>query len=85
MNGTIFEVIVIGAGPSGLMCSYYLKHLGLDHILFDQRRIAETWRSQRWDNFRMITPLRASLLPGSLLKTRKPDAYGTAADMMRVI
>jgi putative flavoprotein involved in K+ transport len=82
MNGTIFEVIVIGAGPSGLMCSYYLKHLGLEHIIFDRGHLGESWRSQRWNNFRMITPFRASLLPGSLLKTRKPDAYGTAKEMV---
>jgi putative flavoprotein involved in K+ transport len=82
MNGTIFEVIVVGAGPSGLMCSYYLKHLGLEHIIFDQGRLSESWRSQRWNNFRMITPFRSSLLPGSLLKSRRPDAYGTAKEMV---
>ncbi|MEJ1241804.1 NAD(P)-binding domain-containing protein [Chryseolinea sp. T2] len=85
MNGNIFEVIVVGAGPSGLMCSYYLKHLGLEHILFDRGRLAESWRSQRWDNFRMITPFKANLLPGAKLKTRKPDAYGSAADMVTML
>ena len=81
MNGNIFEVIVVGAGPAGLMCSYYLKHLGLEHMLFDRGRLGESWRTQRWDNFRMITPFKASHLPGAKLKTRKPEAYGTAADM----
>jgi len=85
MNGTIFEVIVVGAGPSGLMCSYYLKHLGLEHILFDQGHIGESWRVQRWNNFRMITPFRASLLPGALLKTRKPESYGSAREMVSLL
>jgi putative flavoprotein involved in K+ transport len=85
MNGTIFEVIVVGAGPSGLMCSYYLKHLGLEHMLFDQGRIAESWRSQRWNNFRMITPLRSSILPGALLKSRKPESFGTATEMATLL
>lgn len=85
MNGTIFEVIVIGAGPAGLMCSYYLKHLGLEHVIFEQGRMGESWRSQRWDNFRMITPFRSSVLPGSLLKARKPDAHGSAADMVALL
>jgi putative flavoprotein involved in K+ transport len=85
MNGTIFEVIVVGAGPSGLMCSYYLKHLGLEHMLFDQGRIGESWRSQRWNNFRMITPLRSSILPGALLKSRKPESFGTATEMATLL
>jgi len=85
MNGNIFEVIVVGAGPAGLMCGYYLRHLGLEHMLFDQGRMGESWRSQRWDNFRMITPFQSSLLPGSLLKARKPEAYGTSADMVSLL
>lgn len=85
MNGTIFEVVIVGAGPSGLMCSYYLKHLGLEHIIFEQGRMGESWRSQRWDSFRMITPFRSSVLPGSLLKARKPDAHGSAADMVALL
>lgn len=85
MNGTIFEVIVVGAGPSGLMCSYYLKHLGLEHIIFDQGRLGESWRSQRWSNFRMITSFRSSLLPGALLKSRKPESFGTAAEMVTLL
>lgn len=85
MNGTIFEVVVIGAGPAGLMCSYYLKHLGLEHIIFDQGHVGETWRAQRWDNFRMITPFQSSLPPGALLKTRLPDAFGSASDMVAIL
>lgn len=85
MNGTIFEVVIVGAGPSGLMCSYYLKHLGLEHIIFDQGRLGESWRSQRWNSFRMITPFRSAMLPGALMKSRKPDAYGTAADMVALL
>ena len=82
MNGNIFEVIVVGAGPSGLMCSYYLKHLGLEHILFDGGRLGESWRSQRWNNFRAITPFKANLLPGAKLKSRNPDAYGMAPEIV---
>ena len=80
MNGTIYEVIIVGAGHAGLISSYYLKHLGLEHIIFERGRIGETWRSQRWDNFSMITMNRLNVLPGSTAKLKVPDAFGGAKE-----
>jgi len=77
MNGTIYETIVVGAGHAGLSASYYLRHLGLEHIVFERGRIGESWRSQRWDNFRMITKNSMNVLPGSIGKLKAPDQFGT--------
>lgn len=80
MNGTIYEVIVIGAGPAGLIASYYLKHLGLEHIIFEKGRVGESWRTQRWDNFRTVTPNRMNVLPGLNSKQKNPDGFGSAKE-----
>lgn len=85
MNGTIYEVIVVGAGHAGLISSYYLKHLGLEHIIFERGRIGETWRSQRWDNFRMITMNRLNVLPGSTAKLKAPDELGSAKEFYKAL
>lgn len=78
MNGSILEVIVVGAGHAGLITSYYLKHLALEHMIFERGRIGETWRSQRWDNFRMITPDRLNVLQGSTAKIKTPERFSGA-------
>lgn len=85
MNGTIYEVIVVGAGHAGLISSYYLKHLGLEHIIFERGRIGETWRSQRWDNFSMITMNRLNVLPGSTAKLKAPDELGGAKEFYKAL
>ena len=85
MNGTILEVAVIGAGPSGLLSGYYLRHLGLDHVIFDKGHLAESWLTQRWDNFQMMTSLQRTLVPGMSLKLRKPDSYATASEFVTML
>ncbi|MEP6735539.1 MAG: NAD(P)-binding domain-containing protein [Chryseolinea sp.] len=85
MNGSILEVIVVGAGHAGLITSYYLKHLALEHMIFERGRIGETWRSQRWDNFRMITPDRLNVLQGSTAKIKNPDGYSGAQTLVNAM
>ena len=83
MNGSILEVIIVGAGHAGLSASYYLKHLGLEHVVFERGKIGESWRSQRWDSFTMNTSNRLNVLPGFFYKGKKPDAFSSATDFVR--
>ncbi|MEJ7645477.1 MAG: NAD(P)/FAD-dependent oxidoreductase [Chryseolinea sp.] len=85
MNRSIYEVIIIGAGHAGLSASYYLKHLGLEHIVFERGRIGETWRTQRWDNFKMLTPNRLNALPGHATKFRQPDGFASAQEFVATL
>ena len=48
---TILDVVIVGAGQSGLGISYQLNKKGLSHVVFERGRIGETWRSQRWESF----------------------------------
>ncbi|MFX4512822.1 NAD(P)-binding protein, partial [Acinetobacter baumannii] len=41
--------LVIGGGKAGLTMSHRLKQRGLSHLVLERRRIAERWRSERWD------------------------------------
>jgi putative flavoprotein involved in K+ transport len=57
-------VAIIGGGQAGLAVSYHLKKRGVEHIVLEQGRVGETWRSKRWDSFTLVTPGSLILLPG---------------------
>ncbi|WP_018622258.1 flavin-containing monooxygenase [Spirosoma luteum] len=78
MNNTVTDVIVIGAGHAGLCVSYYLTRNGIRHIVFEQGRVGETWRSQRWDSFKLNSANKLNLLPGQLGYFDDPDAFSFA-------
>jgi putative flavoprotein involved in K+ transport len=44
------DVLVIGAGQSGLAMSEHLSCYGIPHLVVERHRIAERWRSERWDS-----------------------------------
>lgn len=50
------DCVVVGAGPAGLAASTALRALGVDHVVIERGRVADTWRTQRWDSFRLNTP-----------------------------
>ena len=47
----LIDVVVVGAGQAGLTVSYYLQAFGVEHVVLERDRIAESWRSARWDSF----------------------------------
>src|SRR5580692_6210989 len=57
-------VIIVGGGQAGLSMSYCLKERAIDHIIFEKQRLAESWRSKRWDTFCLVTPNWQCKLPG---------------------
>jgi putative flavoprotein involved in K+ transport len=59
------DVAVIGAGQAGLAASWYLRQAGRDHVVLEAGQVAETWRTRRWDSFRLVTPNWAVKLPGT--------------------
>ena len=69
------NVAVIGAGQAGLATSYHLTQLGVDHVVFEAGRVAETWRSRRWDSFCLVTPNWSVQLPGGEYSGPEPDGF----------
>ena len=45
-----FDTVVVGAGQAGIATSEHLSKLGIGHVVFERARIAESWRSARWDS-----------------------------------
>lgn len=82
MNNSDLEVVVIGAGHAGLSISYYLKHLGKKHLVFEKNTIGSSWSSQRWDSFKLNTPNKFNLLPGMNATSTDPDGFCSAAEFV---
>lgn len=68
------DTIVIGGGQAGLIMSHYLSRMGREHVVLERRRIAERWRTERWDSLAFQFPNRLIRLPG-LVFTGEPDAF----------
>ena len=50
------DMVVIGAGQGGMAASWHLTQGGVDHVVLERDRVAESWRSKRWDSFTLVTP-----------------------------
>ncbi len=50
------NTVVVGAGQAGIAVSEHLSNQGTDHLVLERSRIAERWRSERWDSLVMNGP-----------------------------
>ena len=71
----IVDVIVIGAGHSGLAMSYALSQRSIDHVVLERGEVANSWRTERWDSLSLLTPNWMSRLPGYRYQGGDPDGY----------
>ena len=69
------DVAVIGAGQAGLATSYCLAQQGIDHVVLDRASVADSWRSRRWDSFRLNIPSWSFKLPGYAYDGADPDGF----------
>lgn len=70
-----YPVVVIGAGQAGLSVSYYLKQRRIKHVVLEQARIADAWRTKRWDSFCLVTPNWQCRLPDFPYRGADPDGF----------
>ncbi|MER8476051.1 NAD(P)-binding domain-containing protein [Mesorhizobium sp. M1163] len=74
------DVAIIGAGQAGLAMSRCLSERGIYHVILERGRIAERWRSERWDSLRLLTPNWMTRLPGGGYRGADPDGFMTMAE-----
>jgi putative flavoprotein involved in K+ transport len=68
------DAVVVGAGHAGLSVSHALADRGIDHVVLERGRVAETWRG-RWQSFCLVTPNWLIALPGGRYTGDDPDGY----------
>src|SRR6187431_2556874 len=75
------DAVVVGAGPAGLAASQALSTRGVEHVVLESGRVGETWRSKRWDSFRLNTPGAMNAMLGPLAD----DEYSPRDEVVRYL
>jgi len=69
------EVLVVGAGQAGVAMSEHLGNCGVPHLVLERHRIAERWRSERWDSLVANGPVWHDRFPGMEFTNIDPDSF----------
>src|SRR5580658_695602 len=75
------DTLIVGGGQAGLAMSEQLSKRGLSHLVVERHRIAERWRSERWDGLHANGPAWHDRLPGLPIVGVDPDAFATRDQM----
>ena len=65
--------------------SYHLTGAGVDHVVFERGDVANSWRTERWDSLRLLTPNWMTALPGARYEGDDPGGYMTAAETVAAL
>jgi putative flavoprotein involved in K+ transport len=79
------DVIVIGAGHSGLAMSHCLTEQAVEHLVIERGSVANSWRHERWDSLRLLTPNWQLRLPGQAYAGTDPDGYLTMPELIQFL
>jgi len=76
---------VIGAGHAGLAISSVLTEKSLEHVVLERGEVANSWRCERWESLRLLTPNWQSRLPGYPYRGNDPDGYMTMPEVVDTV
>jgi putative flavoprotein involved in K+ transport len=62
-----------------------LADRAIDHVVLERGEVAHTWRTERWDSLRLLTPNWQSRLPGFGYTGPDPDGYRTLPEVVDFI
>ena len=79
------ETVIVGGGQAGLAMSHHLSRLGRPHVILERGRVAERWRSERWDSLTFQFPNWSIRLPGQAYDGGDPDGFATCAEVIAFI
>jgi putative flavoprotein involved in K+ transport len=75
MSTEKIDTLVVGGGQAGLAMSEHLGKRGIPHLVLERQRIAERWRSERWDSLVANGPAWHDRFPGMEFTDCDPDAF----------
>jgi putative flavoprotein involved in K+ transport len=62
-----------------------LSERSIDHVVIERGEVANSWRTERWDSLRLLTPNWQSRLPGFGYEGDDPDGYRTVPEVVDFI
>ena len=75
MSVETVDTLVVGAGQAGVAMSEHLSKCGVPHLVLERHRIAERWRSERWDSLVANGPAWHDRFPGMEFQGTGPDGF----------
>jgi putative flavoprotein involved in K+ transport len=77
--------VVVGAGHAGLAASHHLTQRSIDHVVLERGEVANSWRHERWDSMRLLTPSWQTGLPGQPYDGPDPDGYLSSREVAELV
>ncbi|MBR8743336.1 NAD(P)/FAD-dependent oxidoreductase [Nocardiopsis sp. MG754419] len=71
------EVVVVGGGQAGIAMSEHLNDHHVPHVVLERHRVAERWRSERWDSLVTNGPVWHDRFPGLEFTGLDPEDFAT--------
>lgn len=71
------DTLVVGAGQAGIALSEHLGNSGVPHLILEKNRVAEAWRTRRWDALVTNGPVWHDRFPSLEFKGNGPDEFVT--------
>ena len=75
------NTLVVGAGQAGVAMSEHLTSYGVSHLVLERHRIAERWRSERWDSLVANGPAWHDRFPDMEFPDFDPEAFVPKEDI----
>ena len=72
--------IIIGAGHAGLSFSRQLVNLGIEHVVLERGDIGNSWKKERWDSLKLLTPNYKFQLPNFSYSGENPNGFDESDD-----
>jgi len=77
------DTLVVGAGQAGLAMSEHLSNAGIEHLVFEKERIAERWRTARWDSLSANGPAWHDRFPTKEFEGMSGDAFPSKDEVVK--
>jgi len=85
MRTEFIDTLIIGGGQAGLAMSHMLSQRGRPNIVVERHRIAERWRTERWDGLRFQFANWSIQLPDFPFPHADPNAFATSDEIVRYL
>lgn len=69
------NTVIVGAGQAGIAMSEHLSLMGVPHVVLERSRIAERWRSERWDSLVANGPAWHDRFPSLKFENISQEAF----------